>query len=126
MKNILITGFFGEGNLGDEAILKAICENLPENIVPIITSGSINHHFGKDIKRRSFFSWLYFLKAAFNSPVTIFTGGILQDWSWEGVTFFAYRILAAAKMGSMPVLYGTGIGPLRSNLAKILVKKALS
>lgn len=126
MKNILITGFFGEGNLGDEAILKAICENLPENIVPIITTGSIQHNFGKDIKRRGFFSWPYFLKAAFCSPVTIFTGGILQDWSWEGVTFFAYRIIAAAKMGSIPVLYGAGIGPLRSNLAKILVKKALS
>ena len=125
MKSILLTGFFGEGNLGDEAILKAICENLPKEITPIITSGS-KHSFGVDIKRRGVFSIFPYLKAAYQSPVTLFTGGILQDWSWEGVTFFAYRIIAAAKMGSVPVLFGAGIGPLRSQRARKLVKKALS
>ena len=125
MKSILLTGFFGEGNLGDEAILKAICENLPKEITPIITSSS-KHSFGVDIKRRGVFSIFPYLKAAYQSPVTLFTGGILQDWSWEGVTFFAYRIITAAKMGSVPVLFGAGIGPLRSQRARKLVKKALS
>ena len=125
MKSILLTGFFGEGNLGDESILKAICDNLPSNITPIITSGS-KQDFGISIRRRGIFSWPSFFKAAYNSPITVFTGGILQDWSWEGVTFFAYRIIAAAKMGSTPVLFGAGLGPLRSDKAKKLVKKALS
>ena len=125
MKSILLTGFFGEGNLGDESILKAICENLPSDITPIITSGS-KQDFGISIRRRGIFSWPSFLKAAYNSPITVFAGGILQDWSWEGVTFFAYRIIAAAKMGSTPVLFGAGLGPLRSDKAKKLVKKALS
>ena len=125
MKSILLTGFFGEGNLGDESILKAICDNLPKSITPIITSGS-KQDFGISIQRRGIFSWPSFLKAAYNSPITVFSGGILQDWSWEGVTFFAYRIIAAAKMGSTPVLFGAGLGPLRSEKAKKLVKKALS
>ena len=125
MKPILLTGFFGEGNLGDESILKAICENLPSNITPVITSGS-KQDFGISIRRRGIFSWPSYLKAAYNSPITLFAGGILQDWSWEGVTFFAYRIIAAAKMGSTPVLFGAGLGPLRSEKAKKLVKKALS
>ncbi|MBR4330075.1 MAG: polysaccharide pyruvyl transferase family protein [Candidatus Riflebacteria bacterium] len=124
-KTILLTGFFGEGNMGDESILKAICDNLPSDITPIITSGS-KQDFGISIRRRGIFSWPSFLKAAYNSPITLFTGGILQDWSWEGVTFFAYRIIAAAKMSSTPVLFGTGLGPLRSEKAKKLVKKALS
>ena len=115
----------GEGNLGDEAILKAICENLPKEITPIITSGA-RHSFGVDIRRRGVFSIVPYLKAAYQSPVTLFAGGILQDWSWEGITFFAYRIIAAAKMGSTPVLFGAGIGPLRSEKARKLVKKALS
>ena len=125
MKSILLTGFFGEGNMGDESILKAICENLPSEITPIITSGS-KQDFGISIRRRGIFSWPSYLKAAYKSPVTVFAGGILQDWSWEGVTFFAYRIIAAAKMGSTPVLFGTGLGPLRSEKARKLVKKALS
>ena len=125
MKNILLTGFFGEGNMGDESILKAICENLPNDITPIITSGS-KQEFGLSIRRRGIFSWPSFIKAAYNSPLTVFAGGILQDWSWEGVTFFAYRIIAAAKMGSTPVLFGAGIGPLRSEKSRKLVKKALS
>ena len=125
MRSILLTGFFGEGNMGDESILKAICENLPSDITPIITSGS-KQDFGISIRRRGFFSWPSYLKAAYNSPITLFAGGILQDWSWEGVTFFAYRIIAAAKMGSTPVLFGAGLGPLRSEKARKLVKKALS
>ena len=125
MKTILLTGFFGEGNMGDESILKAICENLPPDIIPIITSGS-KQAFGISIRRRGVFSWPSYLKAAYYSPVTVFAGGILQDWSWEGVTFFAYRIIAAAKMGSTPVLFGAGLGPLRSERARKLVKKALS
>ena len=124
MKNILITGFFGEGNLGDEAILKAICENLPKDIIPIITSNK-KHSYGIAIKRKGLLSLPSFLKAAYNSPITIFTGGILQDWSWEGVTFFAHRIILTAKMGSIPVLFGAGIGPLRSEKARKLVTKAL-
>ncbi len=124
MQSILLTGFFGEGNLGDESILKAICENLPEKITPIITSGS-KHSFGIDIRRRGI-SIVPYLKSAYQSPVTLFAGGILQDWSWEGVTFFANRIIAAAKMGSTPILFGAGIGPLRSGKARKLVKKALS
>ena len=124
-KNILLCGFFGEGNLGDEAILQAIYANLPESIEPIITSG-YKQTFGKSIRRRGLLSWPSFLIAASKSPVTVFTGGILQDWSWEGVTFFANRIIAAARMGSIPVLFGAGIGPLRSEKAKETVKKALS
>ena len=124
-QKILLTGFFGEGNLGDEAILKAICENLPKEITPIITSGS-KHSFGKDIRRRGILSIIPYLKATYQSPVTLFAGGILQDWSWEGVTFFANRIITAAKIGSTPILFGAGIGPLRSEKAKRLVKKALS
>lgn len=125
MRSILLTGFFGEGNMGDESILKAICQNLPSDITPIITSG-FKQEFGISIRRRGIFSWPSYLKAAYNSPLTLFAGGILQDWSWEGVTFFAYRIIAAAKMGSTPVLFGAGLGPLRSGKARKLVKKALS
>ncbi len=125
MNNILLVGFYGEGNLGDEAILRAICQNLPKNVKPIITSG-VKQHFGVSIRRRGLLSWLSFLMAASKSPITVFSGGILQDWSWEGVTFFANRIIAAAKMGSKPVLFGAGIGPIRSERARRLVKKALS
>lgn len=125
MKNILLVGFYGEGNLGDEAILQAICENLPDLVTPIITSGS-KQPYGKSIIRRGLISWPSFLLASRKCPITVFSGGILQDWSWEGVTFFAHRIIASAKMGSMPVLFGAGIGPLRSEKARRLAKRALS
>lgn len=125
MNNILLVGFYGEGNLGDEAILQAICQNLPKNLNPIITSG-IKQHFWESIRRRGLLSWPSFLMAAAKSPITVFSGGILQDWSWEGVAFFAHRIIAASKMGSKPVLFGAGIGPIRSEKARKLVRKALS
>lgn len=125
IENILLVGFYGEGNLGDEAILQAICENLPKEITPIITSGC-KQRFGETIRRCGLLSWPAFFKAARKCPITVFSGGILQDWSWEGITFFADRIKVAARMGSIPVLFGAGIGPLRSERAKRVVKDALS
>ncbi len=128
--NILLTGFYGEGNLGDETILRAIILNLPPFVSPIITSGKTkpalsDDRFPRYIRRRGVFSWSPFLCNALKSKKAIFSGGILQDWSADGVLFFASRIFAAAALKCAPSLWGAGIGPLRSKAARSIAAKAL-
>ncbi len=128
--NIILTGFYGEGNLGDEAILAAILENLPNNITPIITAGktknpALNHKNLKLIKRRKGLALPIFMKNAAKCQWAIFSGGILQDWSLDGVMFFATRIYTAAMMGCKPVLWGAGLGPLRHPLTRAITARAL-
>ena len=122
---ILITGFFGEGNLGDETILQAICNNLLPGIGSITTSGTQMQAQTRAIRRRGLAAWPAYLCAARESRFAVFSGGILQDWSFEGVTFFALRIIAASLMGCEPTLWGAGVGPLRSVGAKQIARRAL-
>ncbi len=122
---ILLTGFFGEGNLGDETILQAICSCLPAGCSAIVTSGSPVPGPAAPVRRRGILSWPAYLQAAASSRHAVFSGGILQDWSFEGVTWFALRLMAAAVMGCRVSLWGAGIGPLRSLWARHVVKRSL-
>jgi polysaccharide pyruvyl transferase WcaK-like protein len=122
---ILIGGFFGEGNLGDETILQAICENLPQHAHKYVTSGNHGKSQAQTIRRRGFLSWIPFLQTISQCRYAIFSGGLLQDWSFEGVTFFALRILAASAHNCRPSLWGAGIGPLRTIGGRQLAKRAL-
>jgi len=122
---ILLCGFFGEGNLGDETILAAIREQLPDSHSLTVTSGRQMLYGGLAIRRRGLLSWPAFLQAAFENNLAIFSGGLLQDWSFEGVTFFALRMIAASTLRCEPALWGAGIGPLRSPGSKKLAARAL-
>jgi len=123
--SILISGFFGEGNLGDDAILDAICQNIPDEHPVIVTAGQKRLTRASAIKRRGISSWPSYIQALKNSRKAIFSGGILQDWSFEGVTFYALRIIAASVFGCEPSLWGTGIGPLRRTGTRLIARRAL-
>ncbi len=124
---ILLTGFFGEENIGDEAILRAIFANLSEHDRLTITCG---HHPALSgprlLPRKGLTAWPEFLRALNSCDRAIFSGGILQDWSFDGTIFFALRILAASVFNARPSLWGAGLGPIRRLTTKKIAKKALS
>jgi polysaccharide pyruvyl transferase WcaK-like protein len=125
--NILLTGFFGEGNLGDETILQAIFANLGQNDRLVFTSGNKPSISGPiPVMRKGMLSWPDFLYATRNCSKAIFSGGILQDWSLDGTVFFALRIIAAAISGKKPSLWGAGIGPIKSRAARRIAAKAIN
>ena len=125
--NILLVGFYGEGNLGDNTILNSIVSNIPDRHKLFITSGSnASSARGFKIKRRGISSWIPFIHNVKQCKHTIFSGGILQDWSFEGVTFFALRILAAHMAKSNVSLWGAGLGPVNRKGLLPLVKKSLN
>ena len=124
---ILLCGFFGEGNLGDEAILKAIFANIPDQAELVVTCGKQLSLSGPAIiSRKGLKSWPEYLQQVKDSDLAVFSGGILQDWTFEGITFFALRILAASIFKAKPALFGAGIGPMRRLAARKISKKALS
>jgi len=122
---ILLVGFYGEGNLGDETILQAICGVLPVGVDAVVTRGSVSQSPAASIRRRGLLSWPDFLQTAAGCRHAVFSGGILQDWSFEGVTWFALRLLAASALGCRTSLWGAGIGPLRSRWVRRVVKRSL-
>ncbi|MBI3038890.1 polysaccharide pyruvyl transferase family protein, partial [bacterium] len=124
--NFLLVGFFGEGNLGDEAILSGITKFIfPPNLL-YVTSGTLKKTSDSLlIKRRGVFSWPEYLKTLKAVDRVFFSGGILQDWSLDGVTFFALRLIAARFFKKKPALWGAGIGPLRFGFTLGIAKRSL-
>ena len=123
---LLILGFFGEGNLGDEAILEGLLAALPPHARISVTVGAGSRYRGlHPLPRRGLASWPAFLRAAKRSTHLVTAGGILQDWSYDGTLFFALRLIAAHFFGCRVGLFGAGLGPLRHPSCRRLARAAL-
>ncbi|MBF0545237.1 MAG: polysaccharide pyruvyl transferase family protein [Candidatus Riflebacteria bacterium] len=125
MKTLLV-GFFGEGNLGDEAILEGFLRAARNPNGFLVTAGNSKIPPGVEkIYRKGLVGWIEFLKALSCTREVIFMGGILQDWSIEGVTFFALRMFAGKFFKKRISLWGAGLGPLRNETLRRISRSAL-
>ena len=125
--HLLLTGFFGEGNLGDEAMLRGIMTAAGPHVSCFVTAGRLPLPGPvRRLPRRGITGWIGFLRTLPSVRRVVFLGGILQDWSFEGVTFYALRLMAARLAGKRPGIWGAGLGPLRRPAARALAEKALS
>jgi polysaccharide pyruvyl transferase CsaB len=131
MKKVLIAGYYGFGNIGDEAILSAMIASLQAEIPKIqITVASNNSQQTGDLYSvesvpRSLRSIRSVLK---KSDLFICGGGgLLQDTtSLNSLTYYC-ALLILARMERVPVMvYAQGIGPLKRRISKFLVRLSIS
>ncbi len=123
-KSVLICGYYGFANAGDEAMLMAVIEALGDISAELditVLSGNPEEtaarHGVKAIHRMSFFP---ILKAMLAADLVISGGGsLLQDVTSRRSVFYYLAIMQLAKFLGKPVmLYGQGIGPLTGDLAR--------
>ena len=134
MKKILLAGYFGAGNTGDEAILKAILQSFPggedgfEFIVlswnPEQTAATyqVDAVYWRDIAA--------ILEAARQvEGILVGGGGLFQDyWGFDpdsylrrghaNISSYGGMVLLANIFGIPVVLFGVGVGPLHSETAQ--------
>ncbi len=130
MSDIIISGYYGLGNSGDEALLESIVCDL-KSINPDITitalSGDAKHtnelYKIKTINRFNLFSII----REFKSAKLLLSGGgtLIQDaTSTKSLLYYLGIISLAKKMGLKVMLYANGLGPIKDkNISK--VKKVL-
>lgn len=129
---LVISGYYGFGNAGDEAmlaaILEAILEVFPHAEITVI-SGSPEEtkrkHGVNAVSRLSF--WKIF-KALQECDLLISGGGsLLQDVTSDRSLYYYLTLIKVAKMLDKPVmLYAQGIGPLQRESARKAVAKVLN
>lgn len=129
--NVLIIGYYGSHNIGDEVLLEATIKLL--NTVydsPKITAitynvqDTIQKRKIDGVSRNKFFQ---ILKAIRNSDVVVGGGGsMLQNITSNRSLVYYLTILWISKlMGKKVALLGNGIGPLRTSFSQSITKYVL-
>lgn len=133
--NIVISGFYGLGNTGDEAILEAIIDNLRDELNnPEITVFSLSPqktakiHNVKSIYR----GWRHQnkekVKALRQADLLISGGGgLLQDtystkFLFGPLPYYLLIVFLAKLCGTKVMFFSQGIGPVTSKWGKLLMR----
>jgi polysaccharide pyruvyl transferase CsaB len=129
---LVMLGYFGFGNAGDEAILAAELEALRAALGPATTfvaiSGNPTHtretHGIEAVSRTDFRSMISTLRGA--DALIAGGGSLLQDvTSARPVAFYAGTMLTARALGKPVFVYAQGLGPITRPLNRRLAGLAL-
>lgn len=132
MKNILIFGYFGYGNLGDEANLRRLIELLREidvrNKITVISADPSRTSQAYNVAAVGKFNFYGIIRAMAKADLLIGNGGShFQDLtSKRSLLYYAGLVFTAKCLKVRIFLYGQGIGPLRSRLGKFIAGRVLS
>lgn len=126
-KNILISGYYGFDNFGDEAILSVLVEHLKSlgvNVVVISNkpSKTSKYHQVYSVKNFNFFMLLC---ALINCDVLISGGGsLLQDvTSFKSLMYYSFVIKLAEFFNKKVIIFAQGVGPLNREKSVRIVKE---
>lgn len=132
MYRILISGYYGFNNIGDESILTAVVgslrERLPETEITVLSQNpeSTAAKYGvKSVNRRSVPT---IIRAVKNCDLLISGGGsLLQDvTSRKSILYYLFIMRIAQLLGKKFFIYSQGIGPIVSKWNCRLTARVLS
>ena len=127
-KRVLLCGYYGEHNLGDDALLQVALGQLPAGVIPTVTAydeRQVQERFGvSTVPRRSLRRVLHALKGV--DALVLGGGSLLQDaTSFRSLLYYGALITAAKFQGKQVLLWGQGLGPLRRRRSRLLVRAVL-
>jgi polysaccharide pyruvyl transferase CsaB len=125
---IVISGYYGKGNAGDEALLLSLLQMLPSQFKPLVLSGNpqqtsdryqVTSYYNRSIPE--------ILKALSQAEYFIWGGGsLMQDvTSLASPIYYAGLMALAQQQGLKTIAWAQGIGPLNSPLTRWITKTVL-
>lgn len=129
---VLISGYYGFGNAGDEAILYAIIEMLKmsDPNIDIMVLSDKPEHTKKNYGVKAVNRWRFFdvFKAVKESDGLLSGGGsLLQDETGLGSIPYYSGIMFLARLLRKPVVvFANGMGPIHRSYNRFIVKHILS
>lgn len=131
-EEVLISGYYGFDNSGDDAILKAIVKDIKEynnkiNITVLSNNPSKTEKM-YTVKAINRFKLGEILRAMKNTELFISGGGsLLQDVTSTRSLLYYLAIMKLAKLCKKPVMiYANGIGPINKKINRFLTRKILN
>ena len=129
-KKVLISGYYGYDNFGDEAILAVLVDYLRQKNadITVISNKPLKTSRSYGVKAVKNFNLLSLIFSIFRTDVLISGGGsLLQDvTSMKSLLYYAFVIWFSLFCKKEVVIFAQGIGPLQSDLSKKIVFNLLS
>ncbi|HYW17809.1 MAG TPA: polysaccharide pyruvyl transferase CsaB [Nodularia sp. (in: cyanobacteria)] len=121
----LLSGYYGKGNGGDEALLATLLQMLPPDVTPVVLSGNpeqTRDRYGVESHNRM--AILPVLQALRSCDAFIWGGGsLIQDvTSTMSPFYYGGLMVLAQKMGLKTIAWAQGIGPLVRPQTRFLAK----
>ena len=132
MADILISGYHGFSNSGDEALLFAILNTLrkkcPSLDFTVLSKTPAETSAVYGVKSVSRFNPFKIIREMKNSKMLLFGGGsLLQDvTSAKSIIYYLTIINLAQKCGLKTMLYANGIGPISKKFSRKLASEILN
>ncbi|AFY47909.1 polysaccharide pyruvyl transferase CsaB [Nostoc sp. PCC 7524] len=111
----LLSGYYGKGNGGDEALLATLLQMLPSHVTPVVLSGNPEETRDRyNVEAYDRMAPLTVLQALRSCDALIWGGGsLIQDVTSTISPFYYGGLMALAQgMGLKTIAWAQGIGPL--------------
>lgn len=128
-KRAVLCGYYGKGNGGDEALLAALLQMLPENIEPLVLSGNPGQtQTSYQVEACDRMSPFQVLQAMQKADLFIWGGGsLIQDATSAASPLYYSGLMGLAQQRKIPtVAWAQGIGPLNRRSTQILAKNCFT
>lgn len=131
MYKILISGYYGFNNIGDESILRAVVDSLRSRLddieITVLSQNpkSTSQKYGvNSVNRKSFYD---IFRAIKKCDLLISGGGsLLQDvTSKKSIVYYLMMMWIAQIFGKKVFIYSQGIGPILSKINRKLTAETL-
>ena len=129
MVKVVVSGYYGFDNFGDEAILQVLVDNLKKIDVEIIV---ISHNPEKtsqsyDVKSINTYNIFGIINRINSADVVICGGGsLLQDvTSFRSLLYYLFIMFWTVLCCKRLIIFAQGIGPINNKIAKWLTKNLL-
>jgi polysaccharide pyruvyl transferase CsaB len=127
LMQVILCGYYGYGNGGDEALLATLLQMLPKHVSPVVLSG--NPAFTESLhgvpacdRRKP----LAVLKLLRTSQAFIWGGGSLIQDSTSALSpwYYCALLIVARLMGLKTIAWAQGIGPLKRPQTQWIARQA--
>lgn len=126
---IVVSGYIGFDNFGDESILSVLLDNLKRQNtdITVISSNPQKTKLIHGVKTCKTFDLFSIILAILNCNILISGGGsLLQDkTSIKSLLYYLFIIFCAKLFRKKVVIFAQGIGPLNTSIARFLTKFTL-
>lgn len=128
---IIFNGYYGFGNLGDEGTLSLLVKKIREAFptLPITVLSADPHETQRKCGANAIYRYSLprILQEMRRSSLTLIGGGtVLQDKSsLHSLLYYILIMKMARAVGCKTALFANGIGPLKREISRVLVRKVL-